>query len=135
MTRNTPLFAKIDCLQIPVPDLDEGLAFYRDQLGHPVVWRSPTQVGLRIGEGDTEIVLQTERPMVEVDLTVLDVQEAITSLVKAGGSVVVEPFEIPVGWLAVVADPFGNRLVILDNSNGTYDVDDEGRVRGVRSVK
>ena len=28
-----PLFRKIDCLQIPVPDLDAGLAFYRNILG------------------------------------------------------------------------------------------------------
>jgi hypothetical protein len=28
-----PLFVDVDCVQIPVPDLDAGLAFYRDALG------------------------------------------------------------------------------------------------------
>ena len=37
------LFRKIDCLQIPVPDLDAGLAFYRNSLGHSLIWRSATQ--------------------------------------------------------------------------------------------
>jgi catechol 2,3-dioxygenase-like lactoylglutathione lyase family enzyme len=32
-----PLFRKVDCLQIPVPDLEAGLAFYRDRLGHPLI--------------------------------------------------------------------------------------------------
>ena len=32
-----PLFRKIDCLQIPVPDLEAGLAFYRDRLGHALI--------------------------------------------------------------------------------------------------
>ena len=37
-----PLLRKIDCLQIPVPDLEEGLAFYRDRLGHDLIWRTQT---------------------------------------------------------------------------------------------
>ena len=28
------LFRTVDCVEIPVPDLDSGLAFYRDRLGH-----------------------------------------------------------------------------------------------------
>ena len=54
-----PLLRKVDCVQIPVPDLD-GLRFYRDGLGLELKWRHATQAGLRLG--DTELVLQTERP-------------------------------------------------------------------------
>jgi len=57
-----PLFRKIDSLQIPVPDLEAGLAFYRDQFGHALIWRTNTAAGLRLPESDTEIVIQTERP-------------------------------------------------------------------------
>lgn len=42
-----------------------------------------------------------------------------------------EPVDIPVGRLAVVADPFGNALVVLDLSTGKYVTDEEGRVIGV----
>jgi len=36
----TPLFRKIDCLSIPVPDLDAALAFYSQDLGHEIIWRT-----------------------------------------------------------------------------------------------
>ena len=42
------LITKVDCVQIPVPDLEEGLAFYRDRLGHALVWRLSTGAGLRL---------------------------------------------------------------------------------------
>ena len=32
--RSAPLVGKVDCLRFYVPDLDAGLDFYRDHLGH-----------------------------------------------------------------------------------------------------
>jgi len=48
-----PLFRKINALQIPVPDLDAGLAFYRDQLGHDLIWRT-TAAGLRLPDSNAD---------------------------------------------------------------------------------
>jgi predicted TPR repeat methyltransferase len=62
------LFRKIDSVQIPVPDLEAGLAFYRDQLGHELIWRTSTSAGLRMPETDAELVLQTQREQMETDL-------------------------------------------------------------------
>jgi len=62
-----PLFRKVDCLQVPVPDLEAGLAFYRDQLGHALIWRTATAAGLRMAESDAELVIQTERPLLEAE--------------------------------------------------------------------
>jgi hypothetical protein len=45
--------------------------------------------------------------------------------------VVTDPFDIPVGRLAVVADPFGNILVLLDLSKGRYVTDTSGNVTRV----
>ena len=44
-----------------MPDLDHGLAFYRDQLGHELLWRNDAvgQAGLRLPESATELVLST----------------------------------------------------------------------------
>src|ERR1022692_301173 len=39
----------------------------------------------------------------------------------------------PVGRLAVVTDPFGNDLVLLDPSKGRYITDDTKRVTGLAS--
>jgi lactoylglutathione lyase len=102
------LLRKVDCVQIPVPELDGGLAFYRDRLGHELIWRSQTAVGLRLADSDSELVLQTQRPQPEVDFLVDSVDQAATQLTMAGGTVLVEPADIPVGRVAVVADPFGN---------------------------
>jgi hypothetical protein len=47
------------------------------------------------------------------------------------GSVVHAPVDIPVGRVAVVADPFENRLTLLDLSQGRYLTDADGTVTGV----
>jgi predicted enzyme related to lactoylglutathione lyase len=122
------LFRSIDCLSIPVPDLEAGLAFYRDRLGHQLIWRTEQQVGLRMPESAAEIVLQTERPDLEVDLLVESADDAVAAIVAAGGSVEVEPFDIQIGRCAVVQDPWGNRLVVLDMSKGPLVTDAAGNV-------
>ena len=125
-----PLFRTVDCLQIPVPDLDAGLAFYRDRLGHELIWRTETAAGLRMPDSDAEIVLQTEREEMEVNLLVSSADDAATAIVEAGGRVVVEPFDIQIGRCVVVEDAWGNRLVLLDMSNGRLATDTDGNVVG-----
>lgn len=125
------LLRAVDCVQIPVPDLDAGLAFYRDRLGHRLLWRTPDAAGLSLPGGDTELVLTTTREL-EVDFLVESVPDAVATLRAAGATVVVAPVEIPVGRVAVVADPFGTRLTILDLSQGRYVTDPDGTVTGVR---
>ena len=125
-----PLFRKIDCLQIPVPDLDAGLAFYRNILGHSLIWRSATQAGLRLPDSDAEIVLQTERPELEVNLVVGSADAAAQAIVAAGGRMLVAPFDIQIGRCVVVADPWDNRLALLDSSKGALETDEQGNVIG-----
>jgi predicted enzyme related to lactoylglutathione lyase len=124
-----PLLRQVDCVQIPVPDLDAGLRFYRDGLGLELKWRHATQAGLRLG--DTELVLQTERPDPETDFLVDSAEEAVRRVEAAGGTVLSGPDDIPVGRVAVVSDPFGNPLVLLDLSKGTFRTDHDGNVTGV----
>ena len=127
-----PLLRKIDAVTIPVPDLDSGLRFYRDSLGHQLLWRNDKigQAGLALPDSDTEIVLTT-RQRYEPDWLVASVDAAVQGVRDAGGEVITEPFDIPVGRVAVVRDPFGNALVLLDLSKGRYVTDREGRVTGV----
>lgn len=125
-----PLFRNIDCYSLPVPDLDAALAFYRDKLSHELAWRSEKAAGLRFPDGDGELVLQSERPGRETDLLVESVPEAVERFVTAGGRVVAPPFEIQIGKCAVVADPFGNVLVLLDMSKGRLVTDDDGHIVG-----
>ena len=125
-----PLIRKVDCVQIQVPDLDAGLAFYRDQLGHQLVWRTERAVGLRLPDTDAEIVLQTERPGVEINLLVDSADAAAARIVESGGAVVVPSFEIQIGRCVVVQDPWGTRLTLLDASKGLLETDDDGNIIG-----
>jgi predicted enzyme related to lactoylglutathione lyase len=127
------LLRKIDAVTVPVPDLDQGLRFYRDALGHDLLWRDDDrgQAGLRMPETDAEIVL-TLREGYEPNWLVTSAAQAAQAVVDAGGRIVTGPFDIPVGVAVVVADPFGNVLVLVDLSKGRYLTDAGGNVTGVR---
>jgi lactoylglutathione lyase len=128
--RPQPLFRQIDCIRLPVPNLDEALAFYRDRLGHELIWRSEQSAGLRMPDTDTEIVLHTEEHGQEIDLKVESVEAATARFVEAGGTLLVPPFDIQIGRCVVVADPWGNPLVLLDTSKGLLITDEAGNIIG-----
>jgi predicted enzyme related to lactoylglutathione lyase len=125
-----PLIHKVDCVRLSVPDLDAGLAFYRDKLGHQLNWRTATATGLRLPDSEAEIVLQTERPGVEIDLLADSADAAAERFVEAGGRLVTPVFDIQIGRCAVVADPWGNVFVLLDMSRGRLVTDAGGNVVG-----
>ncbi len=123
-----PLFRRIDCLSIPVPDLDAALTFYSANLGHELIWRSSKAAGVKLPGSNTELVLHTDKRPMETDLAVDSVPDAIARFTSAGGKVLRGPFEIQIGRCAIVADPWDNVLVILDASKGTLRVDESRRV-------
>jgi len=123
-----PAFRKIDCLRLPVGDLEAAVAFYRDGLGHDLIWRTSTAVGLRLPDSNAELVLHTEDDPAETDLAVDAVPEAVRRFEGLGGTLDSGPFEIAIGLCAVVVDPWGNRLVLLDASKGLLETDAEGNV-------
>ena len=65
-----PLLTGVDCIRLAVPDLEAGLAFYRDSLGHRLIWRTADAAGLRLPDAATEIVLHTEALPPEIDFKV-----------------------------------------------------------------
>ena len=126
----TPLFQKIDCVRLPVTDLDAALVFYRDRLGLRLVWRTETAAGLAMPDTDAEIVLYTDGSPQEIDLLVASADEAAAEFKLAGGTVVVPPFDIQIGRCVVVRDPWGNPLVLLDMSKGKLVTDTDGKILG-----
>ena len=130
MNTARPLFRRIDCIRLRVSDLEAALTFYRDRLGHELVWRSEQAAGLRMPDTDAEIVLHTEEPGQEIDLKVESAGAAAARFVEAGGTVLVPPFDIQIGRCVVVADPWGNPLVLLDTSKGLLITDEEGNIVG-----
>ena len=130
METETPLFRKIDCIRLHVTDLNAGLAFYQEQLGLHLVWRSGSAAGLAMPESEAEIVLHTEEKTPEIDLLVGSAEEAVGRFVEAGGKLVTPPFDIQIGRCAVVQDPWGNELILLDASKGLLITDESGNILG-----
>ena len=114
---NDPLFTKVDCLMLKVDDLDAASRFYSEALGHPVLWRTPEAAGLGMPETEAELVLHTHLGP-ELDLLVANVDEALERFKGAGGETITSPFDIQIGRCAVVRDPFGNSIVMLDQTKG-----------------
>jgi lactoylglutathione lyase len=112
-----PLFRKVDCVRLPVTDLEEAIAYY-GRLGHEVKWRRATQAGLRLPDTDAELVVHTEERELEIDFLVEDADLAGERFAQVGGRVVYGPFDIEVGRCVVVEDPWSNRVVLLDLRRG-----------------
>ena len=122
------LFTKVDCIRIPVKDLQEGLKFYSEKLGHEILWKTEDSAGLILSDDKSEIVLYTEDKGLEIDFKVVDVVQAIKEFVQAGGELVTGPFDIRIGKCAVVKDPWENQYVILDTSKGLLKTDENKQV-------
>ena len=85
----------VDAVTIPVPDLDAGLRFYRDSLGHRLRWRHDDigQAGLALPGSDTEIVVTTQHGH-EPNWLVASADHAAAAVRAAGGRVVTKPWPL-----------------------------------------
>ncbi len=133
-TAPEPVFRKVDCVSLPVDDLDAAIAFY-GRLGHALLWREAgLAAGLRLPDTDAELVLHTDRRPAETCLLVASVPEAIARFTAAGAALAFGPIAIRVGRYARLRDPWGNALAILDLSEGLLETDADGNVVGTRPV-
>ncbi|MFW6678604.1 VOC family protein [Lacrimispora sp. AGF001] len=126
------IFKNIDCIELYVSDLNEGIQYYCDSMGLKLLWRNEDMVGLGMENDITEIVLQSQRKQVLVDIKVESVDESIEKIKEAGGTVEYGPFDVPIGRCAVILDKWDNKYVILDMTKGRYVTDEDGNVTGVR---
>src|SRR3989442_7450817 len=78
---------------------------------------------LKMAYSTTELVVKTERSELEANLLVASGEAAANRFVAAGGALIVAPFDISIGRCGVMQDPWGNRLVVLDQSQGRLLVD------------
>lgn len=115
------MLKKIDCVMIRVDDLQAATAYYQEVFGLRPLWRDALSVGMGFPETDAEIVLHCDPeipPEVAVHYLVDDVVAAVELFRARGCQVLAEPFDIPIGQCAVIQDPFGVVLAILDMSKG-----------------
>jgi len=107
---------------VKVDDVDKAREFYIRVFGMIPAWEgtfTPGAAGLRFPDGDAEIVLHRNADIpVRVDVTYLvdDVEAAIPALVAQGCAIVAAPFEVVIGKCAVIVDPFGTPMTIIDGT-------------------
>lgn len=113
------MLKKIDCVMLRVDDLEAAADYYINVFGLRKLRQDDTMIGLGLPETDAEIVLHTDPDIHDpVHYLVDDVLSAAAGLEAKGCAVVVPPFDIRIGKCAVLRDPFGITLSILDMSKG-----------------
>jgi predicted enzyme related to lactoylglutathione lyase len=101
-----------------VDDLDQAAAFYERVFGLRRSWRDETSLGMGLPESGTEVVLHTMDIEVSVHYLVDDVDAVVPEYVAQGCVLRQAPFDIVIGRCAVLGDPFGNDIAILDMTKG-----------------
>ena len=117
------MLRKIDCVMVPVGDLEEAAAFYIRVFGLRRLWQDETAAGLTMPETDAEVVLHTMTlpPDANVYYLVDDVVTAVAAYRERGCAVRTPPFEVPVGQCAILQDQYGNAVGVIDLSKGRRD--------------
>jgi|SRR5579859_4110339 len=115
------MLRKIDCIVIRVDDVQAAAAYYAKVFGLRPQWSGDGSIGLKFRETDAEIVLHNDPAIpssVEVHYLVDNVVSAVAHLAAQGCQILVAPFPITIGNCAVIRDPFGTRLCMLDMTKG-----------------
>jgi catechol 2,3-dioxygenase-like lactoylglutathione lyase family enzyme len=125
---DVPVLKKVDAVVVKVPSIEQGLDFYREQLGMQTIWKKEDMAVVRLGDG--ELVLSTKLDP-ETDFLVESVEHAVTVFEGAGGKVVAKREDGSAGRVAVVEDPFGNKLTLANLPKGPQQTGEAGRATGV----
>lgn len=115
------MLRKIDCIMIRVDDVEAAADYYAKVFGLHPQWSGDDSIGLVFPDTDAEIVLHCDPGIpssVEVHYLVDDVAAAVAHYEEHGCHILVAPFDITIGKCALIQDPFGTRLCILDLTKG-----------------
>ncbi|PRP96304.1 VOC family protein [Enhygromyxa salina] len=105
----------IDYIELSVTDLAEAKRFYTDAFGWAFNDYGPTYAGIQGPEREVGGLAQADEvtaggPLVVLYSNALDA--SVTAVERAGGRVVVPPFEFPGGRRFHFSDPSGNVLAV-----------------------
>jgi len=118
-----------DFVMYQVTDLDKSIGFYRDTLGmvleghwEDFAWAelaaAPTTLALWDPSKTTEV--EAESGGAALALAVEDVNAAVEELQAAGVTVLAGTMDTPACYMAVIADPDGNRVILHQRKDGTW---------------
>ncbi|MEM3648355.1 MAG: VOC family protein [Thermoproteota archaeon] len=109
---------KIDSIMFYVSNLEKAAKFYEDVLGLKRVWTDEERgmIGLVFPESDSEIVIHRDSSLPNpcLSFTVMNVDEFCKEYQEKGYLIVEKPREVRCGKFAVLKDPDGNKIPIID---------------------
>jgi predicted enzyme related to lactoylglutathione lyase len=113
-----PGLRKIDGVMVRVTDLESSARFYEEVMGLKRAWTDTEKqmVGFLFPGNDSELVIYTGPKLdsPSYSFSVEDVVEFCRRYRERGYTVLMEPFEVRCGMYAVLSDPDGNRINIID---------------------
>lgn len=109
---------KIDNIMYRVSDLQKAESFYTDVLGLKKAWedRDAKMIGFVFEQSDSEIVIHADPNLPKFDYSYLveNVASFCEDFKKQGNAVLVEPIDVRPGKYAILSDPDGNEIPIID---------------------
>ena len=109
---------KIDCVMFRVSDLEASARFYEDVMGLRRGWTDYENgmIGFLFPGNDSELVIHMDEslPNPSHSYSVDDVDRFCRDFAEKGYTVLNGPFDVRCGRCAVLSDPDGNRLEIID---------------------
>ena len=109
---------KIDNILYRVSDLKKAEEFYSNVLGLKKAWHDAESqmMGFVFEQSDSEIVIHTNPHVPKFDFSYL-VEDVVAFCIQAetnGATIIVKPLEVRSGKYAVVSDPDGNVIPVID---------------------
>jgi len=109
---------KIDAVLIKVKNLEETAKFYTTVMGMKRGWTDTENqmIGLLFPDNDTELVLHCDDtlPNPNISYQVKDVLSFVEQYRESGYKVLREPFDIRCGKCAILQDPEGHSIEVMD---------------------
>ena len=121
---------KIDSILFYVKNLDKSAEFYQNVLGMKKVWmdKKTKMIGFIFPQTDAEIVIHSDPalPNPSFSFLVENVEEFCKYYHNEGYQILEGPFEVRTGKFAILADPDGNEIPIIDltkfDNSPRYDI-------------
>jgi catechol 2,3-dioxygenase-like lactoylglutathione lyase family enzyme len=109
---------RVDRFLIRVPSLESAIAYYRDVLGLSLVHHDKRIANFKLADGTTELLLHVDPdlPAEAVYFLVDDVRDLYQRRDELKLQFISRPAPVSRGFRAVVKDPFGHVLMLLDRS-------------------
>jgi catechol 2,3-dioxygenase-like lactoylglutathione lyase family enzyme len=126
------MLRRIDRVVLQVPNVASAVAYWRDVLGLSVIREALNLATLRMADGISEIVLHSDStlPAEATFFLVDDVRDLFRQREELRLTFVSPPVSVARGYRAVVKDPFGVVLQIIDRV-----ADQSGGVEDARSAQ